>query len=138
MTSHPLLVVAALLPDSQGRLLLAQRPPGKPLSGLWEFPGGKIEPAESPEKALRRELNEELGIEISEEDLKPFSFVSHDLGERHLIMLLYVCRRWRNVPSGKEGQDLAWVAVAELESYAMPEPDRPLLPLLRAFFTGAG
>jgi len=135
-TSRVLLVVAGILIDQEGRILLAQRPPGKPLAGMWEFPGGKVEPHESPEQALVRELHEELGVDVSAGCIAPFAFVSENIGARHLLMPLYVCRRWRNQPVGKEGQELAWVTADQLESYPMPAPDRPLIPLIRELSLG--
>ncbi|WP_025841216.1 bifunctional GNAT family N-acetyltransferase/(deoxy)nucleoside triphosphate pyrophosphohydrolase [Asaia platycodi] len=131
-----LLVVAGVLIDAAGRILLAQRPPGKPLAGLWEFPGGKVEPHEAPEQALIREMHEELGIDIASGCLAPFTFVSENIGARHLLMPLYVCRRWRGQPAGKEGQALAWVTADQLDAYPMPAPDRPLIPLLKELLLG--
>lgn len=129
--SRILLVVAGVLVDREGRILLARRPPGKPLAGLWEFPGGKVEPHESPEQALIRELDEELGIDISGGCIAPFTFVSENIGARHLLMPLYLCRRWRHEPKAREGQELLWVTPEELDAYPMPAPDRPLIPLLK-------
>lgn len=129
--SRTLLVVAAALINHEGKILLARRPEGKPLAGLWEFPGGKIEPHESPEQALVRELDEELGIDLKGSCFSPFTFVSADVGKFHLLMPLYVVRRWRGQPSGKEGQELAWVEAKDLNNYPMPAPDVPLVPLLR-------
>jgi len=131
-----LLVVAGILVDNAGRILLARRPPGKPLAGLWEFPGGKVEPHESPEQALIRELDEELGIDISAGCIAPFTFVSENIGARHLMMPLYLCRRWRNTPKPREGQELAWVSAEQLGDYPMPAPDRPLIPLLQDLMAG--
>jgi len=131
-----LLVVAGILVDNMGQILLARRPPGKPLAGLWEFPGGKVEPHESPEQALIRELDEELGIDISAGCLAPFTFVSENIGARHLVMPLYLCRRWRNTPVPREGQELAWVSADRLSDYPMPAPDRPLIPLIRELMAG--
>lgn len=130
-TRRTLLVVAAALIDAEQRILLARRPEGKTLAGLWEFPGGKVEPHESPEQALIRELQEELGIDISQGCITPFTFVSEDVGRFHLLMPLYLCRRWRHTPTPREGQTLAWVAARDLGQYPMPEPDRPLIPLLQ-------
>ncbi|WP_240775180.1 bifunctional GNAT family N-acetyltransferase/(deoxy)nucleoside triphosphate pyrophosphohydrolase [Neokomagataea tanensis] len=129
--NRTLLVVAAALINQDGHILLAQRPEGKPLAGLWEFPGGKVEPNESPEQALIREMQEELGIDLKGACLSPFTFVSADVGKFHLLMPLYVVRRWRGQPSGKEGQALAWVKAEDLKRYPMPDPDVPLIPLLQ-------
>ncbi|NHN84661.1 8-oxo-dGTP diphosphatase MutT [Acetobacter musti] len=126
-----MLVVAAALIDSDGRILLARRPEGKSLAGLWEFPGGKIEPGESPEAALIRELHEELGIDVTRACLAPFTFVSHAYEKSDLLMPLYLCRRWHGTPEGREGQALAWVAAGDLERYPMPPADLPLIPFLR-------
>jgi len=131
-----LLVVAAVLIDREQRVLLARRPPGKPMAGLWEFPGGKVEPHESPEQALIRELDEELGVDISSGCIAPFTFVSENVGGRHLLMPLYLCTRWRRQPVPREGQELAWVSVDELNRFPMPAPDRPLIPLLRELLAG--
>lgn len=126
-----LLVVAAALLDAEQRILLARRPEGKPLAGLWEFPGGKVEPHESPEQALIREMREELGVDLTASCLAPFTFISQDCGTFHLMMPLYLCRRWRNAPQPREGQELAWVPASRLGDYPMPDPDRPLIPLLQ-------
>lgn len=126
-----LLVVAAALIDEKQRVLLAKRPEGKPLAGLWEFPGGKVEPEESPEQALVREFREELGVELSTACTAPFTFVSQDCGRFHLLMPLYLCRRWRGTPMPREGQELAWVEAGRLDAYPMPAPDKPIIPLLR-------
>lgn len=126
-----LLVSAVALIDSENHVLIARRPEGKPLAGLWEFPGGKIEALETPEAGLIRELKEELDIDILADCLAPFSFVSKDYPQFHLLMTLYLCRRWKNTPTPKEGQQLLWVAADELDRYPMPEADRPLIPLLR-------
>jgi 8-oxo-dGTP diphosphatase len=125
------LVVAVALVDADGRVLLAQRPPGKAMAGLWEFPGGKVQPGEAPEAALIRELREELGIDVTEACLAPLTFASHRYPEFHLLMPLYVCRRWNGVVSAREGQTLAWVRPPQLERYAMPPADKPLLAVLR-------
>ena len=126
-TAQPLvLVVACALVDREGRVLLARRPEGKSLAGLWEFPGGKVERGELPEAALVRELHEELGIEVEPGDLEPFNFASHGYRAFHLIMPLYLCRSWRGAPRGRDGQQLAWVRPAELAAYAMPPADEPL------------
>lgn len=128
MTTKPLVLVsAAALVDQDRRLLLAQRPEGKALAGLWEFPGGKVEPGESPEAALVRELEEELGIDVLEEDLEPFDFASHAYDAFHLLMPIFLCRRWRGEPVGREGQALAWAAEAELKSYPTPPADVGLM-----------
>ncbi|SHI38219.1 8-oxo-dGTP diphosphatase [Roseomonas rosea] len=128
-----LLVAACALIDSDGRVLLARRPEGKPMAGLWEFPGGKLAPGETPEEALIRELKEELGIDVSAACLAPFAFASHPLEGRHLLMPLYLCRRWAGTVEGREGQALAWVRPGKLGDYAMPPADKPLVALLRDF-----
>jgi 8-oxo-dGTP diphosphatase len=128
-----LLVAACALIDSDGRVLLARRPEGKPMAGLWEFPGGKLAPGETPEDALIRELKEELGIDVSAACLAPFAFASHPLEGRHLLMPLYLCRRWSGTVEGLEGQALAWVRPNKLGDYAMPPADKPLVALLRDF-----
>jgi 8-oxo-dGTP diphosphatase len=125
------LVAAAALIDGDGRVLLAQRPPGKSLAGLWEFPGGKVEPQETPEAALIRELAEELGIDVAASCLAPFTFASHGYPGFHLLMPLYVCRRWHGIVSAREGQSLAWVRPARLGDYPMPPADKPLIPMLQ-------
>lgn len=128
-----LLVVAAALVDTTGRVLVAQRPAGKSLAGLWEFPGGKVENGETPEAALVRELAEELAISVASEALQPLGFVSHAYPAFHLLMLLYGCRLWQGVPRGEQGQPLQWVAAADLQHLAMPPADLPLLPVIKAF-----
>ncbi|WP_159349234.1 bifunctional GNAT family N-acetyltransferase/(deoxy)nucleoside triphosphate pyrophosphohydrolase [Roseomonas harenae] len=128
-----LLVAACALIDSDNRVLLARRPEGKPMAGLWEFPGGKLAPGETPEVALIRELREELGIDVSATCLAPFAFASHPLEGRHLLMPLYLCRRWNGTVEGREGQALAWVRPEKLGGYAMPPADKPLVALLRDF-----
>lgn len=125
------LVSAAALIDIDGRVLLAQRPEGKSMAGLWEFPGGKVEPGETPEAALIRELHEELGIGTWDSCLAPLSFASHSYSDFHLLMPLFACRRWTGTPTGKEGQRLAWVRVQALADYPMPPADLPLIPILR-------
>ncbi len=125
------LVVAAALVDGDGRVLLAQRPPGKSMAGLWEFPGGKVHDGESPEQALIRELHEELGIETRNSCLAPFAFASHTYETFQLLMPLYVCRIWQGTPQGREGQTLAWARPARLTDYPMPPADVPLVALLR-------
>lgn len=132
-TRRLVLVSTAILIDKERRVLIAQRPEGKSLAGLWEFPGGKIEPGETPEHALCREVFEELNIEAKEQDLTPFTFISQDCGEFHLLMTLYTVRKWSGVLEGKEGQAFKWVSFAELERHAMPKPDLPLLPRLKTF-----
>lgn len=125
------LVAACALVDPDGRVLLAQRPTGKPMAGLWEFPGGKLDPGETPEAALIRELAEELGVSTEASCLAPLAFASHGYDDFHLLMPLYVCRKWSGSPHGREGQNLAWARPAELKSYPMPEADLPLIPILR-------
>ena len=125
-----LLVVAVALIDADGRILLAQRPPGKSMAGLWEFPGGKIEPGERPEDTLIRELHEELGIEVKAACLAPLTFASHAYEDFHLLMPLYVCRRWTGNVQGREGQSLKWVRPRNLRDYPMPPADEPLIPHL--------
>jgi 8-oxo-dGTP diphosphatase len=130
----PLLLVAACaLIDVDGRVLLARRPEGKKMAGLWEFPGGKLHPGETPEAALIRELKEELGIDVSAACLAPFAFASHAYERFHLLMPLYLCRRWKGIPRAREGQTLSWVRPARLAEYEMPPADKPLVPLLREF-----
>ena len=124
------LVVACALVDADKRVLLAQRPEGKTLAGLWEFPGGKIEPGETPEATLIRELREELGIDVKADCLAPLTFASHDYETFHLLMPLYVCRRWDGTVSAKEQQEIAWVKPRELRKYPMPPADLPLIPAL--------
>jgi 8-oxo-dGTP diphosphatase len=126
-----LLVAAAALIDTEGRVLLAQRPPGKSLAGLWEFPGGKVEEGESPEVALIRELREELGIDTWQSCLAPLTFASHAYENFHLLMPLFACRRWQGIPQPREGQVLAWVRPAAMRDYPMPPADLPLIPILR-------
>jgi 8-oxo-dGTP diphosphatase len=126
-----LLVVAVALIDTEGRVLLAQRPQGKSLAGLWEFPGGKVEANETPEAALIRELAEELGIETKSSCLAPLTFASHSYDDFHLLMPLFACRRWTGIPTPREGQTLAWVRARDLRDYPMPPADIPLIPILR-------
>ncbi|KRB62665.1 NTP pyrophosphohydrolase [Rhizobium sp. Root708] len=126
-----LLVVACALIDADGRILLAQRPEGKSLAGLWEFPGGKVEAGETPEETLVRELHEELGITTKIACLAPLSFASHTYEKFHLLMPLYICRRYEGVPHGKEGQALKWVKPQALRDYPMPPADEPLIPVLQ-------
>ncbi|MBT9291190.1 8-oxo-dGTP diphosphatase MutT [Prosthecodimorpha staleyi] len=124
------LVAAVALIDPDGRILLAQRPPGKSMEGLWEFPGGKVEPGESPEAALIRELDEELGITVKSECLAPLTFASHVYPNFHLLMPLWVCRRWTGMVVAREGQALKWVRPRDLRDYPMPPADEPLIPHL--------
>lgn len=125
-----LLVVAVALIDADNRILLARRPEGKQLGGLWEFPGGKIEEGERPEQALIRELHEELDIAVEEACLAPLTFASHAYPDFHLLMPLYVCRRWRGFVVAREGQTLKWVRPRDLRDYPMPPADTPLIPPL--------
>ena len=125
------LVSAVALVDADGRVLLAQRPASKPMAGLWEFPGGKVDPGETPETALIRELAEELGIDVAASCLAPFTFASHSYPDFHLLMPLYVCRKWSGIPIAREGQSLAWVRPARLGDYPMPPADPPLVAMLR-------
>ena len=125
------LVVACALIDVDKRVLIAQRPEGKTLAGLWEFPGGKVEPGERPEQTLIRELHEELGIDVSEPCLAPLTFASHPYETFHLLMPLYICRRWEGQAMAREGQNLAWVRATKLRDYPMPPADLPLIPILR-------
>ena len=124
------LVVACALIDVDNRVLIAQRPEGKQLAGLWEFPGGKFEPGEHPEQALIRELHEELGIAVKEACLAPLTFASHAYDGFHLLMPLYICRRWEGNVIAREGQTLAWVRANKLRDYPMPPADIPLIPHL--------
>ncbi len=124
------LVAAAALVDRDGRVLLAERPPGKSMAGLWEFPGGKVNDGESPEAALVRELREELGIDTAESCLAPLAFASHRYERFHLLMPLFVCRVWQGSACAKEGQRLKWVRPADLRNYPMPPADAPLIPVL--------
>src|SRR5213082_1894360 len=129
---HAIILVAAVaLVDVDGRVLLAERPEGKHLAGLWEFPGGKVQPGETPEVALIRELAEELGIDVVASCLAPFTFASHAYPEFHLLMPLYVCRKWSGIVTAREGQRLAWVRPARLAEYPMPPADKPLVAMLR-------
>jgi len=125
-----ILVVAVALIDADNRVLIARRPEGKAMAGLWEFPGGKLDPGERPEQALIRELHEELGITVREACLAPLSFASHAYEDFHLLMPLYVCRRWEGTLTAREGQELAWVRANKLRDYPMPPADLPLIPHL--------
>jgi 8-oxo-dGTP diphosphatase len=125
------LVSAVALIDGDGRVLLARRPEGREMAGLWEFPGGKVEPGETPEAALIRELHEELGIGTWRSCLAPLTFASHAYEEFHLLMPLFACRRWEGIPRAREGQKLAWVRVGGLTDYPMPPADKPLVAALR-------
>lgn len=133
-----LLVAACALVDADGRVLITQRPEGKQLAGLWEFPGGKVEPGERPETTLIRELDEELGITVKEPCLAPLTFASHAYDDFHLLMPLWVCRRWEGTVSGREGQAIKWVRVTRLRDYPMPPADEPLIPhLVDLLLTGS-
>jgi 8-oxo-dGTP diphosphatase len=125
------LVAAVALIDADGRVLLAQRPVGKAMAGLWEFPGGKVEPGETPEAALIRELHEELGIDTWASCLAPLTFASHAYASFHLLMPLFACRKWEGVPEAREAQALRWVRPERLRDYPMPPADLPLIPVLR-------
>lgn len=125
-----LLVVACALVDADGRVLISERPEGKQLAGMWEFPGGKVEPGETPEQTLVRELAEELGIETKVACLAPLTFASHSCETFHLLMPLYVCRRFWGTPVGREGQRLKWVRPRDMRNYPMPPADEPLIPFL--------
>jgi 8-oxo-dGTP diphosphatase len=125
------LVAAVVLVDPDGRILLAQRPEGKSMAGLWEFPGGKVEPGETPEAALIRELHEELGIDTWQSCLAPLSFASHGYDSFHLLMPVFICRKWKGAPQSREGQTLKWVRPPELRNFPMPAADIPLIPVIR-------
>lgn len=125
------LVSAVALIDRDSRVLLAQRPQGKSMAGLWEFPGGKVEAGETPEACLVRELREELGIETWDSCLAPLTFASHSYDDFHLLMPLFACRKWEGIPQAREGQTLAWAHVSEFRNYPMPAADIPLIPILR-------
>lgn len=131
MRAKVVLVAACALADADGRVLIAQRPPEKAMAGLWEFPGGKVEEQERPEDALIRELQEELGITVKEACLAPFTFASHSYQDFHLLMPLYLCRRWEGTPAPLEHAALKWVRPKDLSNYAMPPADLPLIPMLR-------
>ena len=132
MSAKLVLVAACALVDADGRVLIAQRPAGKPMAGLWEFPGGKVEDGEAPEASLIRELQEELGIVVNEACLAPLTFASHAYPDFHLLMPLYVCRRWEGQVTAQEGQTLAWVKPNRLRDYEMPPADVPLISHLMA------
>jgi 8-oxo-dGTP diphosphatase len=123
-------VVAAALADGDGRVLLQRRAPGRAMAGLWEFPGGKVEPGERPEAALARELEEELGIEVETRALVPAAFASADNAGRHMLLLLYLCRKWQGTPRPLDASELAWVLPADMAGLPMPPADEPLIPLL--------
>lgn len=125
------LVSAVALVDVDGRVLLAQRPAGKSMAGLWEFPGGKVEPGETPEAALIRELQEELGINTWASCLAPLTFASHSYDDFHLLMPLFVCRKWAGIPTSQEGQTLRWARPENLREFKMPPADIPLIPIIR-------
>jgi 8-oxo-dGTP diphosphatase len=134
-TYSPLILVAAvLLIDSDNRVLLAQRPAGKAMAGLWEFPGGKLDAGETPEQALMRELREELGIETATTDFAPLTFASHAYADFHLLMPLYACRIWHGTPHPREGQNLVWAAKSEWHRYPMPPADIDIVPVLMKLF----
>lgn len=132
MSARLVLVAACALIDADGRVLIARRPPGKPMAGLWEFPGGKVEPGERPEESLIRELKEELGISVKEACLAPLTFASHLYPDFYLLMPLYVCRRWEGFVEAREAQTLKWVRPDALRDYPMPPADEPLIPHLIA------
>ena len=132
MSVRLVLVSACALIDPDGRVLIAQRPPGKTMAGLWEFPGGKVEPGEWPEQTLIRELKEELGITVKDDCLAPLTFASHVYPDFYLLMPLYVCRRWDGFVQAKEGQELKWVRTHDLRNYPMPPADEPLISHLTA------
>ena len=132
MSTKLVLVAACALIDPDGRVLIAQRPQGKTMAGLWEFPGGKIESGERPEQSLIRELKEELGIVVKQECLAPLTFASHPYSDFHLLMPLYVCRRWEGFVEAREGQRLKWVRPNDLRNYPMPPADEPLISHLTA------
>lgn len=128
-----LLVVAVALIDADNRVMIARRPPGKAMAGLWEFPGGKVHDGETPEQALARELAEELGIDTAPACLAPFTFASHRYPDFHLLMPLYLCRKWRGEVRPREGQEIKWVRAARLADFDMPPADKPLVAMLRDF-----
>mgnify|MGYP006421877263 FL=1 len=126
-------VAAVVMMDIDGQILLAQRPEGKSMAGLWEFPGGKVEPGETPERALIRELKEELNIDTTESCLAAFTFASHTYEDFHLLMPVYVCRKWDGIMQPVEGQNLKWVKINDLKKYPMPPADEPLIAMIRDF-----
>jgi len=128
-----ILVSAVIMVDVDGRILLAQRPKGKSMAGLWEFPGGKVETGETPERALIRELKEEIDIDITEACLAPFTFASHTYEDFHLLMPMFLCRRWDGIIQPREGQALKWVRIDRLKDYPMPPADEPLIAMIRDF-----
>lgn len=128
-----LFVVAAALINETGQILLQQRPENRSMAGLWEFPGGKVETGESPEHALVRELEEELGIAISPSDLAPLTFASEELGDRHLLLLLYTCHRWQGEPRPLESPEIRWVGIDDMPELPMPPADAPFIPVLEKF-----
>jgi 8-oxo-dGTP diphosphatase len=130
VSANLVLVAACALIDPDGRVLIAQRPEGKAMAGLWEFPGGKVESGERPEESLIRELKEELGIVVKEDCLAPLTFASHRYPAFHLLMPLYVCRRWEGIVAAREGQKLKWARPNDLRNYPMPPADEPLIPHL--------
>ena len=133
-TSLPTVLVSAVaLIDTDGRILLAQRPTGKEMSGLWEFPGGKVELGETPENTLIRELDEELGIDVSASCLAPFTFASYKYEHFHLLMPLFLCRQWKGIPEGREGQKLKWARLKNFDKFEMPPADIPLVAMLKDF-----
>ena len=132
MKKH-MLVSAVALVDLDGRVLLAGRPEGKHLAGMWEFPGGKVEPGEKPEDALIRELKEELDIDVKASCLAPFTFIAHEYDDFHLVLLLYLCRKWQGIPKGLENQPLTWKTPKEMEGLSMPPADIPLVAMLRDY-----
>ena len=130
MSTHIVLVAACAIIDTDGRVLITQRPVGRSMAGLWEFPGGKVEAGEAPETTIIRELKEELGIIVKETCLAPLTFASHAYADFHLLMPLYVCRRWEGLPTPQEGQALTWIRPNRLKDYPMPPADIPLIPHL--------
>ncbi|WP_208541164.1 8-oxo-dGTP diphosphatase MutT [Bartonella capreoli] len=128
-----LLVVACALLDKDNRVLLAKRPSGRSMSGLWEFPGGKVEEGETPEESLIRELKEELDIHVQKNDFLPLTFASHSYETFHLLMPFYICRHYRGIPQGREGQNLKWIFINDLDKYSMPDADKPLVQVLKNF-----
>lgn len=134
MSDDPIVLVAAVaLFDVDGRVLIAQRPEGKSMAGLWEFPGGKVEAGETPEQALIRELREEIAVDTVESCLAPFTFASHTYDDFHLLMPLFVCRKWTGTVTPMEGQQIKWVMPAQLRDYPMPPADKPLIAMLRDY-----